>query len=281
MKFDLHCHSTASDGKLSPHQVLALAAMHQVELFALTDHDTIAGFREVETVDWPFRLVSGIEFSTVWNGVSVHVIGLDFDPDAPSMQEGVAFQREVRKKRAQVIDQRLAKQGMADTLQGALKYCPDECQVGRPHFAQHLQERGFVATTAEAFDRWLGSGRIGDVKSGWPELPQAIGWIRQAGGVAVLAHPLHYRLTFSRLRQLVAFFQESGGAAVEICGEQANPDQKRNLAELVRKSGLAASGGSDFHDPEWAWSKIGQVEAMPAQQVPVWSLFQRTRITPP
>jgi hypothetical protein len=278
MKFDLHCHSNASDGKLSPREVLSVVASSDVQLFALTDHDTVQGYTQIKDLDWPFILVSGIELSTVWSGISVHVIGLDFDPEHPAMLEAIDFLRNARAARALVIDERLAKKGMPGTLQGALGFCPDLGQVGRPHFAEFMVQQGYVQSINEAFDRWLGNGKLGDVKTGWPTLEQTIAWIKQAGGVAVLAHPLRYDLTFSKMRRLVGTFRQYGGDAIEVLGQQAQPDQKRELIKLAKAEGLAGSGGSDFHNPEWAWAQIGRIEALPDDITPVWSLFKHTKI---
>lgn len=279
MKFDLHSHSTASDGKLSPEAVLALAAESMVDLFALTDHDTIEGYRAVTNNKQSFQLISGIELSSVWSGVAVHIVGLDFNADHPAITEAVNFQRRVREERALIIDDRLAKKGMPNTLAGALKYCPDICQVGRPHFAEYLVEQGYVDTVARAFDKWLGSGKIGDVKSGWPDMFTVVKWIKDADGVAVLAHPLQYKLTFSKLKRLITVFKSAGGEAVEVLGQQAHPDQKQRLIEYVIMQGLAGSGGSDFHSPEWSWSKIGTIEPLPKAITPVWALFNNTEIS--
>lgn len=278
MKFDLHCHSTASDGKLSPAEVLAAVAATDVELFALTDHDTLGGYLAVANSHWPFRVIPGIELSTVWAGVSVHVVGLDFRPDHPSILNAVKFLREAREERAFIIDDRLARKGMPGTLQGALSICPDIGQVGRPHFAEFMLQQGYVSSINEAFDRWLGSGKLGDVKTVWPALDMVVASIRESGGVAVLAHPLRYDMTFSKMRRLVAAFREVGGLAVEVVGQQASPDRKRDLQKLVRDMGMAGSGGSDFHDPDWAWAQIGRIEALPDDITPVWKLFTNTLI---
>ncbi len=279
MKFDLHSHSTASDGKLSPEAVLALAAESKVDIFALTDHDTIEGYQAVAATKQPFRLISGIELSSVWSGLAIHIVGLDFIPDHPDMIAAVENQRRVREERSIIIDERLAKKGMPNTLQGALKFCPDRGQVGRPHFAEYLVEQGYVDSVNKAFDKWLGSGKIGDVKSGWPDMFEAINWIKKSGGVAVLAHPLQYKLTFSKLKRLISVFKEAGGDAVEVLGQQAQPDVKQRLAQYVIEQSLAGSGGSDFHSPDWSWSKIGGIEPLPEEITPVWSLFTNTEIT--
>ena len=279
MKFDLHSHSTASDGKLSPEAVLSLAAESGVELFALTDHDTIEGYQAVANSKQPFQLISGIEFSSVWSGVAVHILGLDFQPDHPVMTAAVENQRKVREERSFIIDERLAKKGMPNTLQGALKYCPDAGQVGRPHFAEYLVEQGYVDSVNKAFDKWLGSGKVGDVKSGWPDMFEVIDWIKQSGGVAVLAHPLQYKLTFSKLKRLITVFKEAGGEAVEVLGQRAQPDLKKRLIQFVIEQDLAGSGGSDFHSPDWSWSKIGGIEPLSEDITPVWSLFTNTEIS--
>lgn len=278
MKFDLHCHSTASDGKLGPEVLISRAQAAGVDLFAITDHDTFAGCAPLLSLPQPLQLIAGIELSSLWSGCNIHVVGLDFDLTHPAMQEAVAFQRRVREERAQLISERLAKKGMPNTLQGALAYCPDIGQVGRPHFARYLVEQGYVESMAQAFERWLGAGKIGDVKNGWPALAQAIGWIREAGGVAVLAHPLSYKITFSKLRRLLADFAEAGGQAVEVVGQQADAEQKQALLQIVLQHGLAGSGGSDFHDPDWRWAQIGEIEPLPQNITPVWQLFTRSQV---
>lgn len=251
----------------------------QLDLFALTDHDTLQGFNCLQQLpSLPCTVVSGIELSCVWSGVSVHIVGLDFNPTHPSMQTAIAFLRQSREERAKVIDAKLAKLGMPNTLAGALTFCPDIGQVGRPHFADFLMQAGYVKTRNEAFDRWLGSGKMGDIKTVWPSLTQVVAWIVESGGVAVLAHPLRYKMTFSKLRQLIIAFKTSGGAAIELVGQQAQPEQKKALIKLAKELELAASGGSDFHDPGWAWAQIGRIEPLPEAVPPVWSLFKQTVI---
>ena len=278
MKFDLHCHSNASDGKLSPEALLERARDAGLSLFAITDHDTLQGYRQVADCRESFQLVSGIELSTVWSGVAIHIVGLDFDPDHPAIQAMIERLREARHERALIIDKRLADRGMPGSLQGALTHCPDIGQVGRPHFAEYLYEQGYVKSVNEAFDKWLGSGKIGDVKTGWPSIAEAVTSITDAGGVAVLAHPLRYKMTFSKLRQLLACFQEAGGQAVEVVGSSMQADKQKQLCKLVQAMQLGASGGSDFHSPDWQWAQIGRLDPLPAGIKPVWQFFQRTNI---
>ena len=278
MKFDLHCHSTASDGKLSPDAVLQRASEAGLDLFALTDHDTLEGFRQVSHGHGVPYFVPGIELSSVWNGVSVHIVGLDFDPEHPALLQMIAVLRSAREQRAHMIDKRLADKDMPGTLQGALQYCPDIGQLGRPHFAEYMLEQAYVGSITEAFDRWLGNGKIGDIKTLWPDLADAVNAIVAAGGVAVLAHPLRYKMTFSKLRRLIDAFADAGGQAVEVAGSQMQPDQKKQLLQYVVQKGLAGSGGSDFHHPDWRWAQIGHIDALPPHVKPVWQLFARTRI---
>lgn len=278
MKFDLHCHSTASDGKLSPQQVLSAAAETGLQLFALTDHDTLKGYHQLADVEKPFCFVPGVELSSVWSGVSVHIVGLDFDPQHPAILTVIDRLRQAREQRARLLDKKLAAQGMPGSLQGALQYCPDIGQVGRPHFAEFLCAQGYVTSTDQAFDRWLGSGKMGDIKTEWPEMAVCVRSITEAGGVAVLAHPLRYKMTFSKLRRLIDAFRQAGGQAVEISGSQMQPEQKKQLQRYVQQSGLAGSGGSDFHSPDWRWAQIGKIEPIPAEIQPVWELFTRTRV---
>ena len=168
---------------------------------------------------------------------------------------------------------------MPGTLEGALGICPDIGQVGRPHFAEFMVRQGYVESIEKAFDQWLGSGKLCDVKTVWPSLERVVGWIKHAGGVAVLAHPLRYKMTFSKMRRLIAMFHDYGGDAVEILGQQASPDQKQELRKLIRQLGLAGSGGSDFHDPDWAWGQIGKIESLPDDIIPVWKLFKNTPVS--
>lgn len=282
MKIDLHCHSTASDGKLSPEELFHLAEQAELDYFAITDHDTTSGYRQLYKQDAvsssTVALISGIEVSTQWSGVGIHIVGLDFDAHHPAIEQLILTQRAIRESRANIIDARLAANNMQNTLAGALTYCPDIGQVGRPHFAQHMVDMGYVKNIKQAFDRWLGNGKLGDVKSQWPEISEAVDAIISAGGIAVIAHPLRYKMTFTKLRRLSEHFKEVGGQAIEVIGYQASPDKQAQLNKMVADLSLFASAGSDFHDPEWRWSQIGKIAQLPASLPPVWQLFNKSRI---
>ncbi|WP_241521209.1 PHP domain-containing protein [Kineobactrum sediminis] len=252
---DFHTHTTASDGALSPEQLIDRALDRQIDLFAVTDHDTVAGYQAAaeyyNRIGGEMTLLSGVEFSCVWSGVTIHVVGLGVDCCHESLRHGVARLQAARGDRAVVIAERLAQKGFKGSLEGALAIAGSS-QLGRPHFAAWMVEQGHVADVAQAFHRYLGQGKFGDVKAFWPELAEVTDWIVAAGGVAILAHPLKYRLTRSKLRRLVRDFQEAGGTAVEIVNGRQTSDQTRTLRELALECGLEVSGGSDFHrDSPW------------------------------
>lgn len=249
MIIDFHTHSHASDGALAPAALLAAALAAGVEQFAITDHDTVAGYRElVEGAALPegFQLVPGTELSCVWSNVTIHVVGLGIDVDHPVLVQGLARLDRARDERAQIIAQRLEKYGMSGALAGARAEA-GVSQIGRPHFAAWMLGRGHVKDANEAFDKYLGAGKPGDVKTCWPELAEVAGWITAAGGAAVLAHPLKYRMTRMKLRRCIKDFVTAGGTGLEIWSGRQSPEHTRDLCQLALEYGLAASAGSDFH----------------------------------
>lgn len=273
---DLHCHSTASDGGLSPAAVVTRAAQQGVGVLALTDHDTLAGVAEAQKAAAAegMQLISGVELSCLWRGQTIHVVALDFDPEDPGFQRVLSGQGHVRHERAGTIDERLRKQGLPSVLAQARALA--EGVPGRPHFAQALVDAGVVAGTRQAFQRYLGTGKVGDVATCWPELATVVEWIRMAEGVAVLAHPRRYGLTNNKLRKLVYAFQQAGGQALEVLSAGHSPQDSGYLTRLCTDSGLWASGGSDFHWPGRPWSELGQLPDLPDGPDPVWWHFRET-----
>ncbi len=245
---DFHTHSSASDGALAPAELLRRAQERGIALLAITDHDTVAGYRRAlsNTVQAPLRLLSGVEFSCRWSGTTVHIVGLGVDCDHCAMCEGLMELAEARRQRGETIARRLEALGFPGALEGALAEAGDS-QLGRPHFAAWLQSRGHVRDHNEAFDKYLGQGKRGDVKAFWPELARATRWIVDAGGVAVLAHPLKYRFTRMKLRRLAIDFREVGGHALEVISGRQTPDQVAQLRRLAADMSLEVSVGSDFH----------------------------------
>ena len=272
MIFDLHSHTTASDGSLHPDALLAHAAECGVDALAITDHDTLAAFDRVDTAVAPARLIPGIELSTAWRGHGVHVVGLDVDPANAALQNGVERQQRSRDERARLIARRLRSRGLPDVL-GPVRDIANGEPIGRPHFAAHLVQAGIAKDTRAAFRKYLGPGKPGDVRHTWASLPAVVQWIVQAGGTAVLAHPAKYRLTRTRLRMLAAEFRNAGGTAIEVvCGQQS-PNTTMHLAQLARDVGLAASCGSDFHHGGNRWSRPGGFPPLPGDLRPVWAAW--------
>ncbi|WP_445356797.1 PHP domain-containing protein [Microbulbifer sp. ANSA002] len=277
---DLHCHSTASDGILSPAELVSRAKSQGVTLMALTDHDTVDGVAEAQAVgdQLGITVMTGIEFSSLWGRRSVHVVGLNVDPAAECLRQAIALRERLRQERAERIAERLEKRGFQGALQGGRAIAGDSV-LGRPHFARWLVQAGHVEDTARAFKRYLGAGKIGDVRVEWPQLQETVETIQSAGGAAVLAHPLKYSLTRTQLLRLLTEFYRSGGNAIELlCGRQ-NPTQTRELRTLMAlavgdscKAPLLSSLGSDFHQPEQPWRELGCVR-LPEDVEPVWNLW--------
>ncbi len=250
MLIDLHTHSTASDGALTPVELVERAIAANVEQLAITDHDCVNGFVAAQAYcrdrNPTLRLVPGVEFSCRWSGTTIHILGLGMMVEHPAMEEGLAVLARARIDRGEKIGKRLAKLGFAGALNGA-QALAGSSQLGRPHFADWMVAQGHVADAQEAFERYLGQGKTGDVKAFWPELADAVSWITNAGGVAVVAHPLKYRFTRAKLRRLIADFVAAGGAGVEaISGRQAT-GQLSGLLRLAAEFDLEVSAGSDFH----------------------------------
>jgi predicted metal-dependent phosphoesterase TrpH len=269
---DLHLHSDRSDGALSPERLIQRAAERGVRALALTDHDTTDGNAAAAAAARAQAIVfiPGVEISVSWCGRSLHVVGLDIDVDSASLQCGLSELRAGRLQRARRIGEQLTKLGIAQAYEAAVALAASPDRVGRAHFARHMVATGVVGDMASAFRRFLGEGKPAFVRHAWAELSQAIGWIRAAGGIAVLAHPARYGLKPARLRTLMAEFHAAGGAAVEVvCGSHSK-EQAEMVARLAAECGLLASAGSDFHSADHSWLDVGQLAPLPAICTPVW-----------
>lgn len=272
MIFDLHTHTQCSDGALQPRELLARAAAEGVDVLAVTDHDTLDAYRELPGQSDPVRLIHGIEFSTGWEHTGIHVVGLNFDLDSASVRAGVDFQTRARMERAGRIAEALEKRGVPDALAGAAALARGD-YIGRPHFAQYLVDIGKANSLQAAFRKYVGDGTTADIRQHWATMPQVIQWIREAGGIAVLAHPLKYKMTRSRLKRLLADFVQAGGQGLEVVSGQQNPQQTASLGELCAQMSLLASCGSDFHAPGPRWAELGAFTPLPTGVVPVWEHF--------
>lgn len=272
MLFDLHSHTLHSDGALTPQDLLSRAVEKGVDVLAITDHDNTEAYSETQDSPSSIRLVPGIELSTQWQSVGIHVLGLNTDPRCDAMLEAARLQGDMRLKRARRIAENLARKGIGDTFDGAMKLSHGR-YIGRPHFARHLVDTGRVDSMHAAFKKYLGDGKAGDVRKQWAEIPQVIEWIRAAGGVAVLAHPLKYKLTRTRLKRLLDVFMAAGGQGMEVVSGQQTAQQTRDMAQLCAEKNLLASCGSDFHMPGAPWAELGRFSPLPEGLVPVWERF--------
>ncbi|MBN2646779.1 MAG: PHP domain-containing protein [Thiotrichales bacterium] len=284
MKVDFHCHSTASDGSLSPEALLALAQQHQVEMLALTDHDTTAGYRSlIEPAKAAgIHLISGAEISCQWLGQTIHIVGLDFDDENPVLQQGLAHIREARKIRAQQILDKLSTKANThlQQLPAHVERLVGDGVIGRGHIAQAMCQLGLVSHNAQAFDRYLKRGRPGYVAAQWPELAEVVQWITQAGGLAVVAHPGLYGLTSNKLNRLLEGFVAAGGQGLEVVNAPRANAEQVGMAQRAQRFGLYASLGSDFHHPQQSWRGLGWLAPLPKGCVPIWQAFKPAAVIP-
>lgn len=267
---DLHCHSTASDGTLPPAKVVTRAAANGVDMLALTDHDTTAGLDEayLSAQENNIRLIAGIELSVTWQGKLLHIVGLDIDPEYRPLRQGIRMLKEMREERAQEMGKRLARAGYNNAYENARRLAGNG-NITRTHFARHLIEVGAAKDFTDVFKRFLVRGKPGYYRVDWAPMEDAINWITDSGGVAVVAHPMRYKLTASWLNRVIAGFREAGGKGIEVvCGHNSADDNARS-AMFARKHGLLASQGSDFHEPG-KWVELGKLAKLPDGIEPVW-----------
>jgi 3',5'-nucleoside bisphosphate phosphatase len=272
LRYDLHSHSTHSDGLLAPAEVARRAAARGVDVWALTDHDETSGLKEARAAaeDAGIRFIDGSELSVSWNDVTLHVVALGIDPECAELQEGLAAIRSGRDQRARRIADSLADAGIGGAFEGAAKYVTNERLIGRTHFARFLVEAGHVADTKTAFKHYLTAGKPGHVSHAWATLSQALGWIDAAGGQSVLAHPGRYRIDTRQMRSLLSEFRDSGGDGLEVLSSSHSHAQAAEYARYARVFGLLASSGSDYHGPGESWIDLGDMPDLPAGVTPVW-----------
>ncbi|HHC72365.1 MAG TPA: PHP domain-containing protein [Thiotrichales bacterium] len=278
-RFDLHSHSTASDGTLAPAELVARAARAGVQVLALTDHDTTDGIAEAceAAQRHGLWLVAGVEISVTWKRRTVHIVGLGVDPERPELQAGLQRLREFRQWRAEEIGRRLAKHGIPGAWEGARRLATGAI-VGRTHFARFLVENGHAGSVREVFGRFLVKNRPGHVAGRWASLEEAVGWIRAAGGQAVIAHPARYRLTATKLRELIGEFMACGGEALEVVSGSHSRDEVVAMAAKARAFRMLASAGSDYHGPENPWIELGRLPPLPAGCRPVWEGWEQPEL---
>lgn len=273
-KYDLHCHSIASDGSLTPQNVVERASRQGVTVLALTDHDTTAGLAEArQTADrLGMRLINGIELSASYLNQCLHIIGLNVDPLQPALIEGIANQHALRTERAKKIAEKLEKKRIPGVY-AAVVQAACNGEITRSHFADFLVANRYVNTHQEAFDCYLSKGKPAFVPTPWTELHEVIEWIRQAGGIAVLAHPLRYKLSSKWMNRMLPAFKQMGGQGIEVVTGRANEEELRLSRQYAEKHQLFASAGSDFHTPDNQWLELGRLADLPKNLTPVWELF--------
>lgn len=283
--WDLHCHSTASDGELSPVQLVQRAAGCGVSHLAITDHDTVEGLRAIRGLQIQLQdtsdtvrsirpapqIISGVEVTARSQGQVVHIIGLWIDIDSVPLNQLLDGQQQKRAQRGKMISERLEAKGLPPTFYGALAHA-DGSALGRPHFARYLEEIGVVENVGQAFKHWLGRGKAGDVEIDWPEVDRVVDVIHAAGGLAVLAHPAKYHLGYGKMYSMCEQFKEVGGDAIEVISGAQQFRETRDLKRIADRLELAASTGSDFHSPKQLWCDLGSQPLLPEACLPVWEL---------
>ncbi len=272
MNADLHCHSTVSDGTLAPGILAARAKANGVELWALTDHDELDGIDAARRVAAQLRLpfLTGVEISVTFANKTVHIVGLGFDDSDAALRAGLAATRGGREARAREMAAGLAKAGIPDAYEGALGYVGNPDLISRTHFARYLVDAGICDDTHEVFRKYLVEGRPGFVPHRWATLGEAVRWIVEAGGVAIVAHPGRYKFSANEEYALFTEFIAHGGRGVEVVtGSHSSADYGRYAATAI-EFGLLASRGSDFHSPEESRIDLGRLPALPAGLRPVW-----------
>ena len=272
MLIDLHSHTKASDGQLTPSELVQRAENRQVHFLAITDHDTVDGLQEaaqyIQDNNLKLHLINGIEVTTNWLNHEIHVVGVNIDTTHPALTELIAIQKEKRDQRAIEMGRRLAKANIPNVYEGA-KALAGEGAITRAHFARYLVDVGAAPTFPKVFDKYLSRGNTGYVPHDWVDLAEAIKVIQMAGGQAVLAHPDHYKLSNKWLRKLLMTFKAAGGDAMEVAMGQQSPQMRLQLAMWSKEYDLLASQGSDFHFVG-RWRDLGKSLFLPDICQPIW-----------
>lgn len=269
---DLHCHSNVSDGMLPPADLVARAAGQGVTVLALTDHDDVAGLAQARIAanELGVCLINGVEISVSWGTHTLHIVGLNIDPDNPQLVAGLTAIRAGRGERAIRMAEQLAKAGIPDSLAGAYQHAENPNLIGRMHFARYMVAQGLVKDVRTVFKKYLVKGKPGYVSHQWADIADAVSWIRASGGQAVLAHPGRYQMGSGKMHELLEAFKSVGGEGIEVVTGSHTPEQYPYFANLAQKFGLLSSRGSDFHAPGEGYRDIGRLPPLPAMCTPIW-----------
>ncbi len=272
---DLHCHSVVSDGTLTPEVLAERAKTNGVELWALTDHDEIGGQKRAAAAAKAqgLKYLTGTEISVTFANETVHIVGLGFDADDVAMLQGLKATRGGRTERAKEMSDGLAKVGIKGAYEGALKFVGNPELISRTHFARFLVESGVCSETSEVFRKYLTEGKPGYVPHRWASLKDAVSWITNAKGLAIIAHPARYKFTPNEEYALFTEFKAHGGRGVEVVTGSHTAAEYVKYADTAKEFGLAASRGSDFHSPEESRIDLGTLPFLPGELTPVWELL--------
>ena len=272
LNIDLHCHSTVSDGLLTPTQLVDHAATRGVNVLALTDHDNVDGLDEARHAAEAkgITFINGVEISVSWRSQTLHIVGLGIDPEYAPLVEGLSAIRSGRAERASNMAAQLDKSGIYGSLEGAYSYAGAGRLIGRTHFARFLTERGHAKDVKSVFKKYLVKGKPGYAPHQWVSLTEAVGWICGSGGRAVIAHPARYKLGKGALDELLLEFKGLGGAAIEVITASHTPEQSLLFARHAQRLDLLASRGSDFHGPGESYFDLGRMPELPSGCKPVW-----------
>ncbi|MEO8013605.1 MAG: 3',5'-nucleoside bisphosphate phosphatase [Polaromonas sp.] len=259
---------------MTPEALAERAKTNGVELWALTDHDEIGGQHRAAAAARAqgMAYLTGTEISVTFAGETVHIVGLGFDPDNEALKQGLYNTRNGREQRAREMSDSLAKVGIHGAFEGALKFVGNPELISRTHFARHLVESGICKETNEVFRKYLTEGKPGYVPHRWATLKDAVTWITQAQGIAVIAHPGRYNFSANAEYALFTEFKEHGGRGVEVVTGSHTKQEFIKYAETAKEFGLGASRGSDFHSPDESHTDLGTLPFLPGDLTPVWEL---------
>ena len=271
MKIDLHCHSYYSDGVLSPSEVVLLAKKEGCDVFALTDHDTTDGLIEAQQQadKSGLSLVHGVEISAMWSNMTVHILGLGVDINNEILQMGLKQHQEFRQLRAEKMARGLGGAGVFGALEKT-QAIAKKSMITRTHFAQMLVQEGVCKDMKSVFKRFLTGKKPGGVGGKWAEYDEVISWIHAAGGKAVLAHPLRYRMTNTKVKRLLNHLSGVGLDGVEVVTGSSSSDEITLVSQWAKEFGLSASVGSDYHGWSGQRVRIGHLQDMPSANETVW-----------
>jgi len=274
ISYDLHSHSSASDGTFRPTELVQYAQQNGVNVLALTDHDITTGIEEAKQAAsaLDMTVIAGVEISVIWRKQTLHILGLNIDIDNSQLQLGLSNIRQSRVERAEEIGRRLAKAGIEDTY-AAAKAISNGDNVTRTHFAKILIERGCAKDMKQVFKRFMVKGKPGFVAGEWAEMEHALSWIKNAGGTSVIAHPARYRLSATKMRSMIEDFMDVGGEGIEVISGSHSTLEAANIAGLARRYNLLASRGSDFHDPAIPYINMQTLPSLPSDLTPVWETW--------